>query len=144
MFVWFFRFATKEPNGLLLYNGRFNEKHDFIAMEIISEQIQLTFSAGRTVIGLYIHNCYNLLQNVYFTFISSLLCSNSHFSSLSRWDQDYSFTIHPRRCERRPVAHGGSPLLQQGMIQIHSEQTPPPPHTSFWHRSVVYLLLIFF
>lgn len=41
------RFATREPNGLLLYNGRFNEKHDFIAMEIISEQIQLTYSAGR-------------------------------------------------------------------------------------------------
>lgn len=43
-----FRFATREPNGLLLYNGRFNEKHDFIAMEIIGEQIQLTYSAGRT------------------------------------------------------------------------------------------------
>nr|XP_057910169.1 cadherin EGF LAG seven-pass G-type receptor 2 isoform X2 [Doryrhamphus excisus] len=41
-------FATKEPNGLLLYNGRFNEKHDFIAMEIINEQIQVTFSAGET------------------------------------------------------------------------------------------------
>ncbi|KAM9408206.1 cadherin EGF LAG seven-pass G-type receptor 2 [Pholidichthys leucotaenia] len=41
-------FATKEPNGLLFYNGRFNEKHDFIATEIISEQIQLTFSAGET------------------------------------------------------------------------------------------------
>ncbi|KAJ8260235.1 hypothetical protein GJAV_G00178630 [Gymnothorax javanicus] len=41
-------FATMEPNGLLLYNGRFNEKHDFIAMEIINEQIQLTFSAGES------------------------------------------------------------------------------------------------
>uniref|UniRef100_H3DAY8 Cadherin EGF LAG seven-pass G-type receptor 2 n=1 Tax=Tetraodon nigroviridis TaxID=99883 RepID=H3DAY8_TETNG len=41
-------FATREPNGLLLYNGRFNEKHDFIAMEIIDEQIQLTYSAGET------------------------------------------------------------------------------------------------
>ncbi|KAI1890772.1 hypothetical protein AGOR_G00157060 [Albula goreensis] len=41
-------FATMEPNGLLLYNGRFNEKHDFIAVEIINEQIQLTFSAGET------------------------------------------------------------------------------------------------
>ncbi|KAM8915162.1 cadherin EGF LAG seven-pass G-type receptor 2 isoform 1-T1 [Spinachia spinachia] len=41
-------FATKEPDGLLLYNGRFNEKHDFLAMEIINEQIQLTFSAGET------------------------------------------------------------------------------------------------
>ncbi|XP_034022451.1 cadherin EGF LAG seven-pass G-type receptor 2 isoform X2 [Thalassophryne amazonica] len=41
-------FATKESSGLLFYNGRFNEKHDFIAMEIVNEQIQLTFSAGET------------------------------------------------------------------------------------------------
>uniref|UniRef100_A0A8C2DCA2 Cadherin EGF LAG seven-pass G-type receptor 1 n=1 Tax=Cyprinus carpio TaxID=7962 RepID=A0A8C2DCA2_CYPCA len=41
-----FMFATRERNALLLYNGRFNEKHDFIAVEIIEEQIQLTFSAG--------------------------------------------------------------------------------------------------
>lgn len=40
------RFATRERNALLLYNGRFNEKHDFIAVEIIEEQIQLTFSGG--------------------------------------------------------------------------------------------------
>nr|XP_015208138.1 PREDICTED: cadherin EGF LAG seven-pass G-type receptor 1 isoform X2 [Lepisosteus oculatus] len=39
-------FATRERNALLLYNGRFNEKHDFIALEIIDEQVQLTFSAG--------------------------------------------------------------------------------------------------
>ncbi|XP_034019490.1 cadherin EGF LAG seven-pass G-type receptor 1 isoform X2 [Thalassophryne amazonica] len=43
-----FMFATRERNALLLYNGRFNEKHDFIALEIISEQIQLTFSGGET------------------------------------------------------------------------------------------------
>lgn len=41
-----FRFATRERNALLLYNGRFNERHDFIAIEIVEEQIQLTFSAG--------------------------------------------------------------------------------------------------
>lgn len=40
------RFATKEREGLLLYNGRFNERHDFIALEIVQEQVQLTFSAG--------------------------------------------------------------------------------------------------
>ncbi|XP_078305426.1 cadherin EGF LAG seven-pass G-type receptor 1 isoform X2 [Panthera onca] len=39
-------FATQERNALLLYNGRFNEKHDFIALEIVGEQVQLTFSAG--------------------------------------------------------------------------------------------------
>ncbi|KAM9230327.1 cadherin EGF LAG seven-pass G-type receptor 1 isoform 1-T1 [Dugong dugon] len=41
-------FATQERNALLLYNGRFNEKHDFIALEIVGEQVQLTFSAGET------------------------------------------------------------------------------------------------
>ncbi|XP_029430115.1 cadherin EGF LAG seven-pass G-type receptor 2 [Rhinatrema bivittatum] len=41
-------FATEERNGLLLYNGRFNEKHDFVALEVIEEQIQLTFSAGES------------------------------------------------------------------------------------------------
>ncbi|NXH20721.1 CELR2 protein, partial [Bucco capensis] len=39
-------FATKERDGLLLYNGRFNERHDFVALEIVGEQVQLTFSAG--------------------------------------------------------------------------------------------------
>ncbi|XP_004775523.2 cadherin EGF LAG seven-pass G-type receptor 1 isoform X1 [Mustela putorius furo] len=41
-------FATQERDALLLYNGRFNEKHDFIALEIVGEQVQLTFSAGET------------------------------------------------------------------------------------------------
>lgn len=43
-----YRFATKERDGLLLYNGRFNEKHDFVALEVIQEQVQLTFSAGES------------------------------------------------------------------------------------------------
>nr|KAF6277507.1 cadherin EGF LAG seven-pass G-type receptor 1 [Pipistrellus kuhlii] len=41
-------FATRERDGLLLYNGRFNEKHDFLALEVVGEQVQLTFSAGET------------------------------------------------------------------------------------------------
>ncbi|KAM9369337.1 LOW QUALITY PROTEIN: cadherin EGF LAG seven-pass G-type receptor 2 [Phaethornis superciliosus] len=41
-------FATRERDGLLLYNGRFNERHDFVALEIVSEQLQLSFSAGET------------------------------------------------------------------------------------------------
>ncbi|KAF4091142.1 hypothetical protein AMELA_G00033680 [Ameiurus melas] len=51
-----FMFATRERNALLLYNGRFNEKHDFVAVEIVNEQIQLTFSAGehRTMVAPFI------------------------------------------------------------------------------------------
>lgn len=44
------RFATRDRNALLLYNGRFNEKHDFVALEIIDEQVQLTFSAGENTL----------------------------------------------------------------------------------------------
>uniref|UniRef100_A0A8C1WYL3 Cadherin EGF LAG seven-pass G-type receptor 1b n=1 Tax=Cyprinus carpio TaxID=7962 RepID=A0A8C1WYL3_CYPCA len=43
-----FTLSFTERNALLLYNGRFNERHDFIAIEIVEEQIQLTFSAGES------------------------------------------------------------------------------------------------
>ncbi|XP_058856059.1 cadherin EGF LAG seven-pass G-type receptor 3-like isoform X1 [Acipenser ruthenus] len=41
-------FATLESSGLLLYNGRFNEKHDFIALEIVEGQVQLKYSTGES------------------------------------------------------------------------------------------------
>ncbi|XP_051777196.1 cadherin EGF LAG seven-pass G-type receptor 3 isoform X2 [Erpetoichthys calabaricus] len=41
-------FATLETSGLLLYNGRFNEKHDFIALEIVDGQVQLKYSTGES------------------------------------------------------------------------------------------------
>lgn len=40
------RFATLENSGLLFYNGRFNEKHDFIALEIQEGQVVLKYSTG--------------------------------------------------------------------------------------------------
>lgn len=43
------RFATQAENGLLLYNGRYNEEHDFIALEIINSSVQLSFSLGNQV-----------------------------------------------------------------------------------------------
>ncbi|KAJ7997632.1 hypothetical protein DPEC_G00214140 [Dallia pectoralis] len=51
-----FMFATQQTNGLLLYNGRFNEKHDFIALEVVEEQIQLIFSAGeaKTIVSPFV------------------------------------------------------------------------------------------
>ncbi|XP_063987386.1 protocadherin-like wing polarity protein stan [Diachasmimorpha longicaudata] len=39
-------FATEAPEGLLLYNGRYNEKHDFIALEIVDSKVQFSFSLG--------------------------------------------------------------------------------------------------
>ncbi|XP_065082456.1 protocadherin-like wing polarity protein stan isoform X2 [Ochlerotatus camptorhynchus] len=39
-------FATVRDNGLLLYNGRYNEQHDFIALEIINGRVMFSFSLG--------------------------------------------------------------------------------------------------
>ncbi|XP_062825902.1 cadherin EGF LAG seven-pass G-type receptor 3 isoform X3 [Anolis carolinensis] len=41
-------FATMESGGLLIYNGRLNEKHDFLAVEIVDEQVQLKYSTGES------------------------------------------------------------------------------------------------
>nr|XP_009686574.1 PREDICTED: cadherin EGF LAG seven-pass G-type receptor 3 [Struthio camelus australis] len=49
-------FSTLEPSGLLLYNGRLNERHDFLAVEIIKGQLQLKYSTGEssTVVSPYL------------------------------------------------------------------------------------------
>ncbi|CAL1293860.1 unnamed protein product [Larinioides sclopetarius] len=43
------RFVTREKNALILYNGRYNDKHDFIAMEIVDSQLVVSFSLGANV-----------------------------------------------------------------------------------------------
>ncbi|XP_066248043.1 protocadherin-like wing polarity protein stan isoform X1 [Euwallacea similis] len=43
------KFATHSQDGLLLYNGRYNEQHDFIALEIVHGNIQFSFSLGSSV-----------------------------------------------------------------------------------------------
>ncbi|XP_035787631.1 protocadherin-like wing polarity protein stan isoform X1 [Anopheles albimanus] len=40
------KFATVRDSGLLLYNGRYNEQHDFIALEIIDGRVVFSFSLG--------------------------------------------------------------------------------------------------
>ncbi|XP_050305133.1 protocadherin-like wing polarity protein stan isoform X2 [Anthonomus grandis grandis] len=40
------KFATQDRNGLLLYNGRYNELHDFIALEVVHGNVQFSFSLG--------------------------------------------------------------------------------------------------
>lgn len=45
-----FSFATQEKDALLYYNGRFNDHHDFMALEIINAQVQFSFSTGEQVV----------------------------------------------------------------------------------------------
>ncbi|XP_072174166.1 cadherin EGF LAG seven-pass G-type receptor 2-like [Diadema setosum] len=42
-------FATHKPSGVIFYNGRYNQQHDFIALEIIDDQVQFSFSTGSDV-----------------------------------------------------------------------------------------------
>lgn len=43
------KFATLATNGLLLYNGRYNEQHDFIALEIVERGVEFSFSLGSNI-----------------------------------------------------------------------------------------------
>ncbi|GIX77511.1 protocadherin-like wing polarity protein stan [Caerostris extrusa] len=40
---------NQEKNALILYNGRYNDKHDFVAMEIVNSQLVVSFSLGANV-----------------------------------------------------------------------------------------------
>ncbi|ELT95736.1 hypothetical protein CAPTEDRAFT_182594 [Capitella teleta] len=39
-------FATRQKDALLFYNGRYNEQHDFVALELTNGQLQFSFSLG--------------------------------------------------------------------------------------------------
>ncbi|EDV19285.1 uncharacterized protein TRIADDRAFT_62266 [Trichoplax adhaerens] len=40
------QFATIHDNGLLLYNGRYNHRGDYLALELINGKVRLSFSTG--------------------------------------------------------------------------------------------------
>lgn len=40
------KFSTKQDNGLLFYNGRFNDLFDFISLEIVSSRLVFSYSLG--------------------------------------------------------------------------------------------------
>ncbi|XP_055380293.1 protocadherin-like wing polarity protein stan [Condylostylus longicornis] len=50
------KFATVHENGLLLYNGRYNELHDFIALEILDGNLSFSFSLGDSIKSVSIIN----------------------------------------------------------------------------------------
>ena len=39
-------FATRKSDGLLLYNGRYNERHDFISLELVDGTLVFSFNLG--------------------------------------------------------------------------------------------------
>lgn len=43
------QFATVQNDALIFYNGRYNDKHDFIALEIVDSYLRFSYSVGSTV-----------------------------------------------------------------------------------------------
>uniref|UniRef100_A0A6G1S6M5 Cadherin EGF LAG seven-pass G-type receptor 2 n=1 Tax=Aceria tosichella TaxID=561515 RepID=A0A6G1S6M5_9ACAR len=41
------QFNTFQTDALLLYNGRYNDKHDFIALEIVDSRLRFSYSLGQ-------------------------------------------------------------------------------------------------
>lgn len=41
--------ATRERNALLFHNGRYNNRHDFVALEIIDGRVEFSFSLGTNI-----------------------------------------------------------------------------------------------
>lgn len=48
------KFATINDNGLLLYNGRYNDLHDFIALELINGRATFSFSLGDKISRVFV------------------------------------------------------------------------------------------
>lgn len=46
------QFATIQNDALIFYNGRYNDKHDFIALEIVDTYLKFSYSLGSTVTSL--------------------------------------------------------------------------------------------
>ena len=65
----FSSFATRERNGLLLYNGRYNERHDFIALELIDGRLQFSFSLGANLTRVVLEQAQSLADGSWHTVI---------------------------------------------------------------------------
>lgn len=141
MFLCFYSFATLENSGLLFYNGRFNEKHDFITLEIQDGQVVLKYSTGTSVclsVGLLFSAAVckkgrlRAKEAIYCRVQShlSLICLLRSDSAPTIKDMVYNYflcvcrrVVHAGeplcawRGERWQLAHGPHPLLQQGGLQ---------------------------
>jgi len=70
----------------LLYNGRYNERHDFIALELIDGRLQFSFSLGANLSHVLLEQPYSLADGDWHT------VSIDYFNRVSRIEP-FSFII---------------------------------------------------
>lgn len=61
------KFATINDNGLLLYNGRYNDLHDFIALELIDGRVTFSFSLGDKIQKVFVTRHHKLSDGEWHT-----------------------------------------------------------------------------
>lgn len=89
-----------QPSGLLFYNGRLNEKHDFLALELVAGQVRLTYSTGewpeapQALFPVHLHTRLSVRQTAGWTWLLAVPCGEA---SLNRE------CVCPL-CARRPLA----------------------------------------
>ncbi len=84
-------FATRERNGLLLYNGRYNERHDFIALELIDGRLQFSFSLGANLSHVLLEHPHSLADGDWHT------VTIDYFNRVSPFEKCYPLGICPTK-----------------------------------------------
>ncbi|KAF6018704.1 CELSR1 [Bugula neritina] len=92
-------FATRKKSGLLLYNGRYNHLHDFIALQLIDHKAVLKMSFANQTYSVSVGNKYGL--------------NDGHWHTIEVDYKDATLTISLDQCD-------------VGLNLIHPELFDPP------------------
>ncbi|KAG8198293.1 hypothetical protein JTE90_021547 [Oedothorax gibbosus] len=133
------KFATRDRNALLMYNGRYNDEHDFIALEVVDSQLVFSFSLGGQVskvptyvtrgisdgkwhsahisyfnrsATLSVDDCDVGLSLKYGKQLGNYLCANVTINTLEKRCSDFIQTCYRYLDLTGPLQIGGLPALQ--------------------------------
>lgn len=101
------RFATFQKDALLLYNGRYNDRHDFIAIAIVDSYLRFTYSLGSSITTLM---------------LSSIQVANGDWHSLTIDYKDRNVTMLINDCD---------PIIDEALSKIQGSMTKRCSNTSY-------------
>lgn len=93
------KFSTFETDALLLYNGRYNDMHDFIALEIVSSYVKFSFSLGSS--------------NITSITLPSISVSNGNWHTVTIDYKDRNVTMLLDDCD---------PIIDEGLARLQGSQ----------------------
>jgi cadherin EGF LAG seven-pass G-type receptor 1 len=79
----------------LLYNGRYNERHDFIALELIDGRLQFSFSLGANLSHVLLEHPHSLADGDWHT------VTIDYFNRVSPFEKCHPLGICPTKGENK-------------------------------------------